>query len=294
MKPRSARIGMVAPVRVFGLDAHGHAFNHRALTIDVSLNGARIEVVNCPGLEGQTIGVRYGDEKARFRVVWMGTLGPKGDQQVGLYCVEPGEYIWDAIPPEDTQVSPGVQQTTLQPQSALFQMASSSPSHDRRLEERVSLGGSAQLRNRETNAADWAALYDLSPNGCYLETRCPWPVATHVELTLEIAGIRVQAEAQVITSHPMVGMGLRFVEMSRLNRQRLEQVFATLGQHCAEQESANQVAADQCSADQSCAEPAGTGRNIADQYCADQDDEMSSADAVTLARLIGYRPDDAE
>ncbi len=278
---------MVAPVRLYGMDAQGHPFNHRALTIDVSLHGARVSALDCSGLVGQIVGVRYGDEKARFRVLWLSAPGSGGGQQVGLSCMDPGTYIWDVVPPERAQVTSPLQQASLQPQSNLFRMESAAPSRDRRLDERVSIGGSAQVRNCDTNAADWAGLYDLSRSGCYLETRSPWPVATHAEITIDVSGVRVQAKAQVITSHPLVGMGLRFTDMSSLNQQRLQQVFTMLGEHCAEQDEsalypAEETAPDPCPQQQP-----------ARQLAADPEDAMSSRDAVTLAQLISCRRDDA-
>jgi hypothetical protein len=273
-----ARIGTAKAVRVFGMDADGHPFHHQATAMDISLHGARIEMIHCSGLQGQTVGIRFGSDKARYRVVWLGSLGSGGNQQVGLYCVDAGAYIWDVIPQEQKQISYSFEEANLQPRSALFQMESSGPSRDRRSHERVSISGSAQLRNCETNAADWAGLYDLSRNGCYLETRSPWPVATSVELTLDVSGTRIQAKAQVIASHPLVGMGLHFVELSRLNQQKLEQLFGVLQQHCLHEDGGSRDSEFQ------------------DYGIQDRENQESeiSAGAVTLAQLISCRPDDTK
>src|SRR4051812_4275662 len=89
-----------SPIRIFGMDAGGRAVNVSAWTVDVSRHGARIKGVNDWSEPGETIGVRHGMEKARFKIVWVGQDGTPHQGQIGLLCVEVGKYIWGVSAPQ--------------------------------------------------------------------------------------------------------------------------------------------------------------------------------------------------
>jgi hypothetical protein len=91
------RVTKQANVRIFGMDLKGRPINVPVNTIDISKHGARLRGVRSWDSPGETIGIRYGTEKARYRIV--GLPGTPIDGQVGLYCVDQGRYIWDFAPP---------------------------------------------------------------------------------------------------------------------------------------------------------------------------------------------------
>src|SRR5437868_772994 len=93
------RLAKEASVRIFGMDSKGRPIHQSATTIDISKHGARVAGVRCWDYPGETVGVRHGSEKARYRVVWVGLPGTPVEGQVGLICMEPGKYIWDVLPP---------------------------------------------------------------------------------------------------------------------------------------------------------------------------------------------------
>jgi len=76
-----------SPIRIFGMDSSGRAVNLSAWTVDVSRHGARVRGVNDWSQPGETIGVRHGMEKARFKIVWVGQDGTPHQGQIGLLCV---------------------------------------------------------------------------------------------------------------------------------------------------------------------------------------------------------------
>src|SRR5512140_1343574 len=93
------RLEKRADVRIFGMDSKGRPINVPASTIDISKHGARLMGVRSWDYPGETIGIRYGTEKARYRIVWIGLPSSPVESQVGLYCVDQGKYIWDFAPP---------------------------------------------------------------------------------------------------------------------------------------------------------------------------------------------------
>ena len=62
-------------------------------------HGARLKGLPCWSGPGETIGVRQGTEKARFKVVWIGKPGTPQEGQVGLFCIETGKFIWGVTAP---------------------------------------------------------------------------------------------------------------------------------------------------------------------------------------------------
>jgi hypothetical protein len=47
-------------------------------------------------------------------------------------------------------------------------------------------------------------------------------------MTLQIGDLRIECKGNVTVKHPLVGMGIKFTEMSSLNRDRLLHLIASL------------------------------------------------------------------
>jgi hypothetical protein len=71
-----------------------------------------------------------------------------------------------------------------------------------------------------------AAVTDISRNGCYVELLTVLPVGTMVSALLHIDELTLRCTAEVRTSHPGVGMGMMFHEMSETDRNELEKFLA--------------------------------------------------------------------
>ena len=218
------RIAKQAEIRVFGMDSQGRPVNLPAKTVDISKHGARVEGVRCWDAPGEMIGIRHGTEKARYRVVWIGPPGTPVEGQIGVECVEAGKYIFGvpAAVASDSQrlpLGPGAARMPVR-QVGLMPMVKTT-AEVRRHNQRFAISGSANVREVGRNVPQWATLQDISSGGCYLETMAPLPVFTRIELTLHIGDIKVDATGTVVAKHPLVGMGIKFTDMSPLNRQRL-------------------------------------------------------------------------
>ena len=76
---------MVLPVSVWGTDSDGKHFHQLAYTLDISTGGARLAGLAAKLQKGDTIGVKYKQRKAPFRVVWTAN-------NQNVVCVEPAEW----------------------------------------------------------------------------------------------------------------------------------------------------------------------------------------------------------
>jgi hypothetical protein len=99
---------------------------------------------------------------------------------------------------------------------------------ERRTTPRCACKGSIQIRQAHTRFPLGASISDISMNGCYVELMTIFPVGTKVDLLIRVAEITVNCSAEVRTSHPGVGMGMVFVQMSETDRGALEKAVTRL------------------------------------------------------------------
>ena len=62
----------------------------------------------------------------------------------------------------------------------------------------------------EPDAASPCKLTDLSLGGCYVQTECPFPQSSAVDLCLRAAGMEIHTDGLVRVMHPGHGMGIEF------------------------------------------------------------------------------------
>jgi hypothetical protein len=93
MDRREIRILKPMRVSVRGKDRTGHKFSQSAMALDISKQGARLDGVGYLTWPGEVIEVKRGWRTARFRVVWVGDMGPQAGQ-AGIFLLEPGKNIW--------------------------------------------------------------------------------------------------------------------------------------------------------------------------------------------------------
>ena len=221
-----------ATVRIFGIGGNGQPDSHTAITIDTSRHGVRLTGVLCWEQPGETIGVTCGTEKARFRIVWVGKRGSKQQGEVGLLCVEHGKYIFGIAPPSaETGVSHAARPQQRPP---LGLSPPTTGANNRRKDKRYRATGGVNVREQGAQAGQWAMLHDISGGGCYVETTTPLLPNARVDTMVHVGDIQMQARGYVTVSHRLVGMGMKFTEMSPLNRERLRQLIAILERTGAE------------------------------------------------------------
>jgi hypothetical protein len=97
----SPRIQVRLQVRIAGTDASGRALLQMVTTRDISRHGARLEGIEREFEPGEIISLSYKNNKARFRVSWMGDAGTNRAGEMGMQSIDPAKCIWDAatLPP---------------------------------------------------------------------------------------------------------------------------------------------------------------------------------------------------
>ena len=91
-------------------------------------------------------------------------------------------------------------------------------------------GGGVNVREMGSGVPQWTMLHDISAGGCYVETTSPLMPMTRVELTVQVGDVRIECKGSVTVKHPLVGMGIKFTEMTPLNRDRLAHLIQNLEQ----------------------------------------------------------------
>jgi hypothetical protein len=65
-----------------------------ACTLDISAEGARLNLPGWTVEPGEIINVERGSEKSMFRIAWVGAPGTHQRGQVGIQCLEQGKSIF--------------------------------------------------------------------------------------------------------------------------------------------------------------------------------------------------------
>jgi len=88
--------------------------------------------------------------------------------------------------------------------------AAGQPASERRFAVRHAVSASAKVVEATSGANLQARCSDLSVTGCYIDTLNPFPAGSTVHLHLSNEQRTVETDAQVITNHIGMGMGLVF------------------------------------------------------------------------------------
>lgn len=91
------RIKMVFPIRIWGMDSAGKSFNILAYTLNVSRSGACLGGVKVLLGVGDAVTVQYKQQRALFKVVWVGRPGDPTQEQIGVTLLEQDRQIWSDI-----------------------------------------------------------------------------------------------------------------------------------------------------------------------------------------------------
>src|SRR5882757_1271848 len=82
------RLDVKLPIRVFGMDAQGRPFTQNAQARNISLHGVRIAGLEKQLQPGDVVGVQFGDQKARCKVIWVVDAGPVKKVEAGVKMLE--------------------------------------------------------------------------------------------------------------------------------------------------------------------------------------------------------------
>ena len=212
---KERRVEAVYPVRLWGMDANGKPFIEAATTLNVSRNGALVKNAPKKLKVGETVGLRVGDQKCRFQIVWVGRNGTLDDGYIGLKAVDRERRVWEVNGLED----PGDDiDTYIRP-----------PQRENRLLKRLQCSISAEIASGKDDARVRAFVTDISIGGCYISM--PSPCALESKLTIALwldYTTKIHVDGIVLSRHAGVGMGIKFLNLSRKNFDELSRLIEQL------------------------------------------------------------------
>jgi PilZ domain len=227
------RIAVLLPVVVRGLDSRGSPFVVTTETHEFSCSGACLQGLNGVAERGTKVEIECQNQKAWYRVQWVGKPQSSKAGWTGVRCLEPGKHIWGVTPKEweadiydpvrPRPVVPPVAAAPLRhavrPQPA-GQERRQFPRHACRIEAEVTpQGHSSSLPGKIT---------DIALGGCYVETLTPLPVETSIKLVFGQEDTTVRVTGMVRSSQMGFGMGVLFTGMSPENFEKLRRlIFST-------------------------------------------------------------------
>jgi hypothetical protein len=209
-KRREPRKEIRVPVRIFGTDSSGKIFSEKAFTVDVSQQGAQLSGVQAQPNVDEVVGVTYGQTKGHFRVKWVGQRGSAKAGHLGLLNLSPEKSLWDfPLPPPSFDAS--VRDT-----------------RDRRTSPRMKCASSVEVYPTGETAPIRTRTADLSLGGCFLEMPNPLPKGSRIKIALWVKDFKLWANAEVISSTPGFGIGVKFVEITEQDKNQLKQFLETM------------------------------------------------------------------
>ena len=205
---RQGRTDAKLAVKLWGTDASGRPFIDPVFTRNISAQGALLEGVQRQLNPGETVGLTYNQQKARFRVTWVGEAGSEEQGLVGVENAVPGQPLWDVPlpPPAPDSYVPA-------------KLA------DRRRFPRFECKASVEVR-LSSGSPVRGNLADLSLGGCYIEMMIPLPVSTQLDLVIWLENRKLATPGLVTSSHAGFGVGVKFIGMGKAERQMLEKYLA--------------------------------------------------------------------
>ncbi len=205
MEERSEiQAGTQIHVRVWGMDAEAHPFSQNAVANHISSEGAQILGISHPLKTGDIIGIKHGDKKARFKVVWVSDAGSLRKIEAGVQILQGQEIPWrDMATAEELTFAPGKVKRRFVRHKIQFPV-------------QIGYADSERVR-MNTNATD------VGGRGCYVETLLPLPLGTQGTITFWMDEEKVQTTAVVRASDPGVGMGIEFTTLDSHVQERLQQ-----------------------------------------------------------------------
>lgn len=234
-KRREVRLRTLLPVRVWGIDDKGDPFVQTAQTVDVSRTGARISGIRCLRATGDMVTIESRGGSAKFVVVWIGQLGSSEDGHFGIRALEPAKRIFKvefpSFPATDAfkpQLQPDREKPTTVPATPVSAAQEWSGEVERRVVERIRCNGTGQIMQQGVAYPIWAKICDVSLGGCYLELIFTLPKHTPIDLRMTINERTFSAKGKVATSHPGIGIGVRFISMDEESRMTLGHLIQDL------------------------------------------------------------------
>jgi hypothetical protein len=203
------------PVRIFGTDQQGRIFSEGVTTVDVSRSGAKLSGVKAQLKVDEIVGLSCGPNRVHFRVKWTGHPGTPTAGMIGLVNLSPERPLWDFHLPLGVM-------DTFRPEVR----------GERRKSPRVKCDVPVEVRP-EGEANMWGKASDISLGGCFVEMPIPLKPDTKFEIALWIGETKVRLRAEVASTAPGFGIGVRFVNVGAGERELLAKHIDALAKELA-------------------------------------------------------------
>lgn len=154
---------------------------------------------------GETIAVTYKNNKARFRVVWVGNPGTTQAGQIGIESLDAAKCIWDVA-----ILSPRVPDTYTAPAPK-----------ERRKHRRVPCRLGAELHIEGAEALVRGQITDISEGGCFFAMSTLPNDQSRLKLMFWVNNSKVTIKGIVVSRRPGFGISIRFTEMTEAVREQL-------------------------------------------------------------------------
>ncbi len=93
-RPRKLRTPTAIPVHL--LPRTNEVYRRfTACTLDISMGGARLHMPQHPLQCGDVLAIQFKNQRAWFKVVWVGGETGKRRGQIGVECLERGRHFWN-------------------------------------------------------------------------------------------------------------------------------------------------------------------------------------------------------
>lgn len=181
------------PVRIFGTDRQGVIFSEKVNTVDVSRSGAKLSGVKAQINLDEIIGLTCGKNKVHFRVKWTGQPGTPTEGQIGLLNLTPERALWDMALP--VGVIDG-----FKPEFH----------GERRKSPRFKCDVPVEI-HPEGEAKMFGNASDISIGGCFVQMPIPLKPDAKFEIALWLGKTKLGLKAEVASTAPGFGIGVRFV-----------------------------------------------------------------------------------
>ncbi len=205
---REPRRKLQVPVRVFGMSRTGRPYVANAMTKNISRSGVYLSGLVSEIRKNEVLILAHQNRKAPFRVTWCRRHDTQSTFEAGLRAMEPAMNIWAV---DFTEV-----------------LADECGPVERRVAKRRICAGGVSIYYPGTQKFMRGTVVDLSLSGCYVETMTPLNVNDRIALVLQVHGTEVRAAAEVRTSHPGMGMGLKFRDLAKKDRSSLQALISGL------------------------------------------------------------------
>jgi hypothetical protein len=184
-------------IRIAGIDVNGRPLLQMVTTRNISRGGALLE-----GLQGtlkpeETVSLTYKNNKARFRVSWVGETGSAKAGQIGVQSVDATKCIWD---------------TALLPPAAPDTYAA--PARERRKHRRVPCRLGAELYVQGTETLTRVHVTNISVGGCFLEMATLAPDKARVKIVIWANDTKLTVHGVVVSRRPGFGVSIKFTEVT--------------------------------------------------------------------------------